>query len=151
MNSAWLLLLLPVPIGLFILLAYWQRRRSQVRFIQETLATTDNSHNDSRVIASLSTLPDRIANLEPTIRCLLEQTRPPDEIVIAIPEFSLRQQKFYVIPEYLAKYSQVRILRCDRDWGPATKFIPVIQQELTTSGGDSLIMIVDDDRISPRD
>jgi hypothetical protein len=151
MNPGWLFLLLLVLAGLFVLWRFWQGRRSQVRFIREELASADNSGRDSRVIASFSTLPDRIANLEPTIRCLLEQTRPPDEIVIAVPEFSRRQQKFYVIPEYLAEYPQVRILRCDRDWGPATKFIPVIQQELSMGRGGTLIMVVDDDRVYPRD
>ncbi|MEY2538118.1 MAG: hypothetical protein QOG67_1858 [Verrucomicrobiota bacterium] len=151
MNPGWLFLLLLVLAGLFVLWRFWQGRRSQIGFIREELASADNSGRDSRVIASFSTLPDRIANLEPTIRCLLEQTRPPDEIVIAVPEFSRRQQKFYVIPEYLAEYPQVRILRCDRDWGPATKFIPVIQQELSMGRGGTLIMVVDDDRVYPRD
>jgi hypothetical protein len=53
------------------------------------LASRKRSH-DPRVIASLSTVPDRINNLKPTIRSLLQQTRPPDEIVLAIPEFSIR-------------------------------------------------------------
>src|SRR5947207_414449 len=115
MNSTWLFLLLPI-VGFAFWLRHRQRKQNQIRFIRTKLKSADQSHT-ARVIASLSTLPDRIENLEPTIRCLLEQTRPPDEIVIAVPEFSLRQQKFYVIPEYLAEYSQVRILRCDRDWG----------------------------------
>ncbi|MEY2440239.1 MAG: hypothetical protein QOI34_1624 [Verrucomicrobiota bacterium] len=151
MSSPWLFLLLPIFVGFAFWLRHRQRRQSQVRFIRTKLESADHSHPVARVIASLSTLPDRIANLEPTIRCLLDQTRPPDEIVIAVPEFSVRQQKFYVIPEYLAEYSPIRILRCDRDWGPATKFIPVIQQELTTGRDDTLIMVVDDDRVYPRD
>src|SRR5205823_1898151 len=64
---------------------FW-KRWSQVRFVHKILAGSRKS-NDARVVASLSTLPDRIDNLEPTIRCLLEQTRPPDEIVIAVPHF----------------------------------------------------------------
>jgi hypothetical protein len=151
MSSTWLLLLLPIFIGFAFWLRRLQRKQSQIRFIRTKLESADNSRPTARVIVSLSTLPDRIGNLEPTIRCFLEQTRPPDEIVISVPEFSLRQQKFYVIPEYLAEYSQVRILRCDRDWGPATKFIPVIQQELTAGRGDTLIMVADDDRVYPRD
>jgi len=103
------------------------------------------------VVASLSTLPDRIGNLEPTITSLLEQTRPPDEIVIAVPDFSARQQKPYVVPEYLSQFSRVRILRCGKDWGPATKFIPVVQEELAAGRGDTLVFVVDDDRTYPRD
>ena len=45
----------------------------------------------------------------------------------------------------------VRILRCGRDWGPATKFIPIVQEELAAGRGDTLIMVVDDDRTYPPD
>src|SRR5205814_6481884 len=99
----------------------------------------------------LSTLPDRIVNLEPTIRCLLNQTRPPDEIVVAVPHFSRRQEINYIIPKYLEELPRVRILQCDTDWGPATKFIPVVQTELAAARGNTLIMIVDDDRVYPKD
>ena len=99
----------------------------------------------------MSTLPDRIFNLEPTIRCLLEQTRAPDEIVVAIPEFSQRQRRAYVIPRYLEQLPCVRILRCDTDWGPATKFIPAIQDELAAGRSETLTVVVDDDRIYPPD
>lgn len=140
-----------VPI-LAVLLAFalFRKRRRQARFIRQILAGSRPANN-KRVIASLSTLPDRICNLEPTIRCLLNQTRPPDEIVLAVPEFSLRQKRAYPIPKYLAQFSTLRILRCRTDWGPATKFIPVVQEELAAGRPDTLIMVVDDDRIYPRD
>jgi hypothetical protein len=127
-----------------------RKRRRQTRFIGETLAvnrTLDNRH----VIVSLSTVPDRINNLTPTIRSLLKQTRPPDEIVLAIPEFSLRERRHYVVPKYISRLPRVRILRCREDWGPATKFIAVIQDELAAGRPDTLIMVVDDDRVYPRD
>jgi hypothetical protein len=124
--------------------------RQQAEFIRRQLSNASSPRN-SRVIVSLSTLPDRIENLEPTLRCLLEQTRIPDEIVIAVPRLSNRQQKDYVIPGYLEKIPRVRVLRCQQDWGPATKFIPVIQEELAAGRGNTLIMAVDDDRIYPRD
>jgi hypothetical protein len=103
------------------------------------------------VIASLSTLPGRINNLRPTIRSLLRQTRPPDEIILSVPEFSIREERPYIVPEYLLRLPRVRILRSRRDWGPATKFIPVIQQELAAGRENTLIMVVDDDRLYPRD
>ena len=124
--------------------------RQQARFIRQLLSNSSSVPN-RRVIVSLSTLPDRIGNLEPTIRSLVEQTRPPDEIVIAVPQFSKRQGKQYVVPDYLAKIPRVRILRCPEDWGPATKFIPVIQEELAAGRGDTLVVVVDDDRTYPRD
>jgi hypothetical protein len=137
-------------LGLKRLLPGIRKHRRQVRFIRQTLAASRTPDN-RRVIASLSTVPDRINNLRPTIRSLLKQTRPPDEIVLAIPEFSIREQRPYVVPEYILRLPRVRVLHCRRDWGPATKFIPIVREELATGRGDTLIMVVDDDRVYPRD
>ncbi|PYJ39710.1 MAG: hypothetical protein DME81_02885, partial [Verrucomicrobia bacterium] len=90
------------------LLPILRSQRQQVRFIRETLATSP-SRDVRRVIVSMSTVPDRINNLRPTIRALLEQTRPPDEIVLAIPEFSVREQRTYVLPKYISRLPRVRI------------------------------------------
>ena len=127
-----------------------RKRRQQVRFIRETLAAK-HTFDDRRVIASLSTVPDRINNLRPTIQSLLKQTRPPDEIVLAIPEFSVREHRPYVVPKYISRLPRVRVLHCAEDWGPATKFIGAIQDELAAGRQDSLITVVDDDRLYPRD
>ena len=127
-----------------------RKRRQQVRFIRKALAANRTSDN-RRVIASLSTVPDRINNLGPTIRSLLKQTRPPDEIVLAIPEFSIREQRPYVVPKYISQWPGVRVLHCPEDWGPATKFIGAIQDELAAGRENTLIMVVDDDRLYPRD
>lgn len=148
----WLLLVV-VLVALSALLWSVFRRAARVRFINNLLRHDRHRARpiQRRVIAALSTLPDRIGNLDPTIQCLIRQTRPPDEIVIAVPEFSLRQQARYTIPECLTRYPTVRILDCAKDWGPATKFIPVVQEELAADRGDTLVMIVDDDRTYPVD
>lgn len=135
-------------LGEFLYSLIWGRR--QARFIRHVLSQSQRLPG-RRVIASLTTLPDRIANLEPTIRSLLDQTRPPDEIVVAIPQFSIREKTEYAIPDYLKKIPRVRLLRCEKDWGPATKFIPIIQEELAAGREQTLIMVVDDDRIYPPD
>jgi hypothetical protein len=127
-----------------------RKYRQQVRFIRETLASS-RKLDDRRVIASLSTVPGRIANLGPTIRSLLRQTRPPDEIVLAVPEFSIREQRPYEIPKQVSRWSPLRVLHCRKDWGPATKFIPIVREELAAGRGETLIMVVDDDRVYPRD
>src|SRR6266403_1160896 len=137
-------------LGLRRLLPVIRKHRQQVRFIRETL-TSSRKSDGRRVIASLSTVPERIGNLGPTIRSLLRQTRPPDEIVLAIPEFSIREQRPYVVPEQVSRWPRLRVLHCRRDWGPATKFIPVVREELAAGRGDTLIMVVDDDRMYPRD
>jgi hypothetical protein len=137
-------------VGVKRLLPRNRERRRQVRFIRETLAANRRRDN-RRVIASLSTVPDRINNLMPTIRSLLKQTRPPDEIVLAIPEFSIRERRPYVVPKYISRLPRVRVLHCAQDWGPATKFIGAIQDELAAGRENTLIMVVDDDRLYPRD
>lgn len=137
-------------LGLKQLVPVLRKRQRQIRFIRETLADAVKP-DERRVIVSLSTVPDRVNNLRPTIRALLKQTRLPDEIVLAIPEFSTREQRPYVVPKYISHLPRVRILHCGKDWGPATKSIPVIQEELAAGRKNTLIMIVDDDRIYPRD
>jgi len=143
-------LLILGAVGVKRLLPRNRERRRQVCFIRETL-TANRTLDNRRVIASLSTVPDRINNLRPTIRSLLKQTRPPDEIVLAIPEFSVRERRPYVVPKYISRLPRVRILRCREDWGPATKFIGAIQDELAAGRENTLIMVVDDDRLYPRD
>jgi cellulose synthase/poly-beta-1,6-N-acetylglucosamine synthase-like glycosyltransferase len=139
-----------IPVCVIQLLPARRKQHRQIRFIRETLAG-DGTFENRRVIASLSTLPGRINNLRPTIRSLLRQTRPPDEIIIAVPEFSIREKRHYVVPKYLSELPRVRIWHCDRDWGPATKYIDTVREELAAGRGDTLIMVVDDDRVYPRD
>src|SRR5437667_6509318 len=146
----WFVVAIVIVAGLALLFRPSGTRRQQVQFIRETLANSSRSGHP-RVIVSLSTVPDRINNLRPTIRSLLKQTRPPDEIVLAIPEFSVREQRPYVVPKYISRLPRVRVLRCREDWGPATKFIGAIQDELAAGRENTLIMVVDDDRIYPRD
>src|SRR6059058_1096314 len=143
-------LLILGALGIKRLLPANRIHRRQVRFIRETLAAK-RTFDNRRVIVSLSTVPDRINNLSPTIRSLLKQTRPPDEIVLAIPEFSVRERRPYVVPKHISRLPRVRILRCREDWGPATKFIAAIQDELAAGRENTLIVVVDDDRIYPRD
>src|SRR5207249_9893062 len=104
---------------------------------------------NQRVIVSLSTVPDRINNLTPTIRSLLKQTRPPDETVLAVPEFSVRERRHYVVPKYISRLPRVRILRTRDVWGPATMVMAAIQDELAAGRQNTLIMVVDDDRGYP--
>ncbi len=144
------LIIILSALGLKRLRPIIRKHRRQARFIRETLANGRKS-DDPRVIVSLSTVPDRIGNLGPTIRSLLKQTRPPDEIVLAIPEFSVRERRPYLVPKYISRLPRVRVLRCGKDWGPATKFIAAIQDELAAGRENTLIMVADDDRVYPRD
>ncbi len=71
--------------------------------------------------------------------------------MLAIPEFSVREQRPYEVPKYISRLPRVRVLPCPKDWGPATKFIPIVREELAAGRRDTLIMVVDDDRVYPRD
>ncbi|HZR78622.1 MAG TPA: glycosyltransferase [Chthoniobacterales bacterium] len=139
-----------VEIAVDHVLSLQPKRWRQKEFIAKVLANSSPTLN-KRFIVALSTIPDRIKGLRPTIDSLLNQTRRPDEIVLAVPKFSLRQQRPYDIPDWLHQVPDLRILRCDKDWGPATKFIAVVQDELAAARPDTLIMVVDDDRLCPPD
>lgn len=100
----------------------------------------------SEIVVSLTTIPSRIDLLDLTLKSLLLQSLPPKAIHLNLPEHSVREQRPYVIPAWLAELRSVTIVRC-RDDGPATKLIPCF------SGLDprQKVLVVDDDRIYPRD
>ena len=62
-------------LGIKRLLPANRKHRQQVRFIRETLAT-NRTFDNRRVIVSLSTVPDRINNLSPTIRVPFKANAP---------------------------------------------------------------------------
>lgn len=93
-----------------------------------------------RVVVSLTTMPGRIAGLKRVIPSLLNQTRPPDEIILNLPMRCARTDDEYVIPNWLA--GQVTINRVERDYGPATKLLPTLELERDP---ETRIITVDDD------
>lgn len=96
------------------------------------------------LIVSLTTIPSRLPFLGDTLASLMRQTRPPAMIVLNLPYRSRREGVEYVLPDYLAGLSLVKINRCE-DWGPATKLIPTL--DLCAPG--QRIVVVDDDRLYP--
>jgi hypothetical protein len=100
-----------------------------------------------RVVISLTTLPSRLERLRPVLNSLLDQDSPADDVVLALPAYSQRERRAYQIPDFIRKSRAVNVLQCGRDWGPATKLIPVVQCEEP----DTLVIAVDDDNVYPRD
>ena len=95
-----------------------------------------------RIIATLTTSPDRIGLLRPVLESLTRgQTRPPDEIHLNVPLAFGRTGQTYDIPAFLAEYG-VHVHRCD-DVGPGTKFIPTIRR--IPADADVWLLVVDDD------
>lgn len=99
-----------------------------------------------RVVVSLSTIPSRVHLLRPALASLLDQTRPPDQILLNLPHRCRRDGCEYPSPVGLPP--QVTVRRCEHDWGPATKLLPTLEAE---TGPDTLLVAVDDDNIYPPD
>ncbi len=116
------------------------------------LPIPNNSKIAKGVSISLTSIPSRIGDIYPTLISLLEQTTLPEEIVIAIPKLSRKENCEYPIPEYLKNaHPFVRILSTEEDWGPNTKFIPIIQEKKSRQQEDWKIIVVDDDQTYPKD
>jgi hypothetical protein len=98
-----------------------------------------------RFIFSLTTSPTRIAELQPTITSLLNQTYKAAHIRINVPYKFGRTGEEYVIPEWLENTPGVRIHRCDTDYGPGTKLVPTVLSKCADSDDSDWIVTVDDD------
>ena len=96
------------------------------------------------LIVSLTTTPDRVHHIKPTLRSLLDQTRPAEKIILNYPE-ATRSGKAYPPVETLGLDPEVTVLRC-KDEGPLTKVLPTLR-----SHPEAAIVVVDDDVIYPRD
>ena len=93
---------------------------------------------------SITTLPSRIDRIRPTIESLLGGSHVPDRVLIAIPPFSQREQRDYVVPAFLGEFGpSVEVVRCGQDWGPGTKLLG----SLDALPEKSYLVVADDDVI----
>jgi hypothetical protein len=99
-----------------------------------------------RVVITLSTIPERLDLLGPTLASLLDQSVHVNEIGINIPWVSRKGKKYY-IPDWLEDLHHVKVHRVDVDEGPATKLLPTLRREKP----DTRIIVVDDDNIYHRE
>ncbi|MCB1436246.1 MAG: hypothetical protein KDJ46_03645 [Rhodobiaceae bacterium] len=118
------------------------RRAARLR-AGRSLALPQAGRGGERLVVSMTTIPERIDTLVPTLLSLREQTRAADRIILALPEKSLRSGKPYALPADLPK--GIDILRCV-DTGPSTKLLPALLAE-----PEALVVAVDDDMIYPHD
>lgn len=103
----------------------------------------ENYNQDLKVYASFTTIPERLENLEPTIKSLVNQSYPIQKIFVNIPYGkSKRSGKKYYVPKYLSKYKQVEVTR-GKDLGPGTKILGSLHK----IPQDGYVLVVDDDRI----
>ena len=106
----------------------------------------------ARVVASLTTTPQRLDKLGGTLDSLLAQTVTPDRIYLNIPHVFKRTGEAYDLarlPSRYANHPLVKVVRCD-DFGPITKLLPTIGREQALGSPEStLLWVVDDDHVYP--
>lgn len=77
------------------------------------------------IVISLTTAQQRINKIKPTIESILRQSIQPNKIYLNIPN---QLNNKYILPNWLTKEPSVIINRT-KDYGPATKLIPTLEQE----------------------
>lgn len=97
-----------------------------------------------RVVASLTSIPDRINLCYPTIESLLSQDYPLSAIYLTIAKTCRRGTEYPKIDDKIM--SNVTLVTIKEDHGPVTKIMGALLEE---SDPDTLIITVDDDVIYP--
>ena len=95
------------------------------------------------IYISISTIPQRIKNLNESVKSLLNQTKKPDKIFINIP-FKYKRFTETIEDDQIPKFDNniIEITRCE-DCGPATKLLG----SLNKLKKNSLVILADDDHI----
>lgn len=101
--------------------------------------------NPDGPVVSLTTVPQRIDNIKPTLVSLLRQTVKPKRIEINLSEELFARRE---IPVSLLNLKNVKICWQKKDYGPATKLIATIERYQTQN---ERIVIVDDDMYYSKD
>ena len=93
------------------------------------------------IYVSLSTIPQRLKNLNKSVQSLLKQTRKPDKIFINI-RFKYKRFSETIEDSQIPKFntSDVEVTRCE-DCGPGTKLLG----SLNKFKKNSLVILADDD------
>ena len=95
-----------------------------------------------RVVASLTTMPDRYDKVARTLQTIRDQTYPLDAIYLAVPTHCRRLDIPYPpLPETITTIA--RIVRCV-DYGSITKLVGALLME---EDPDTIIITFDDDII----
>ena len=95
------------------------------------------------IYVSLTTIPQRVKNLNKSVESLLKQSKKPDKIFVNIP---LKYKRFEetIDDNKIPKFDNraVEITRCE-DYGPGTKLLG----SLNKFEKNSLVILVDDDHV----
>ena len=95
------------------------------------------------IYVSLTTIPQRIKNINKSIDSLLKQSLKPDKIFINIP-FKYRRFTETISDDLIPKFdnSIIEVTRCE-DCGPGTKLLGSINK----LSDNSLVILADDDNV----
>jgi len=103
--------------------------------------------SNRRIVATLTTLPDRYELLYKTIKSLISLDIKLDAIYISLPKRTKRFNTEYPeLPEKIKKHCTV--VDIDQDYGPITKILGALRME---TDPETIILCVDDDIIYPSD
>ena len=105
-----------------------------------------------RLVASLTTLPHRLANIDVTLESLVSQHVKPNVIYLNIPK---QYSRFHIsvdstlVARLMDKFNNrygipLVVNRLDKDLGPISKLLPTLRQE---NDPETIIITVDDDMI----
>jgi len=101
-----------------------------------------------KIIASLTTMPNRIDKIKNVLDCISNQNIRIDRIEMNIPCICIRTGETYIIPEWLKVYPKLEIFQTE-DYGPITKIAPTLLRYKNQT--DVYIWSVDDDIRYPPD
>lgn len=124
---------------------YFKLKNCEIFTYDESYENLPNA-SSKRTIISLTTTPERIFHLKPTIASLLDQNVKVDEICLFIPYIS-RKGVEYEIPYWLTSTKSIVIYRVEKDEGPSTKLLFALRKENKNNNKETRIIVVDDDRI----
>ena len=90
------------------------------------------------IYVSLSTIPQRLKNLNKSVESLLKQTRKPDKIFINIP-FKYKRFSETIEDSQIPKFntSDVEVTRCE-DCGPGTKLLGSLNKWSTPAPSEKI-------------
>ncbi len=100
-------------------------------------------NNPVDVVVSLTTTPYRIDTIKPVLDGIFRQSIKPTRVYVNVPYVFKRENKKYIIPEWLKSYPDVIINRTN-DYGPGTKLIGTLEKE---HDPNTIIITFDDDKI----
>jgi hypothetical protein len=119
-NFVLTILMMSFPIGIF-LLPLWLRTRSY-----------------PRIVVSLTTIPERLPHIRPTLESLLyDQTVTPTVVYLILPQqdyYGSQTPKHYDDPwpdflTHMVETTQLEILQPTSDYGPITKVLHALEKE----------------------